>query len=108
MSLPNVFALAAVIQHPDSLYRSQIRCFGEEFRQSFFRTINQPFRHHFHEVHHDVVSPAIAGVKVDLWAFPHTHILEIKESLLLQTLSKIRHRSLQGRILIQQQIVLLL
>ena len=32
MSLPNVFALAAVIQHPDSLYRSQIRGFGEEFR----------------------------------------------------------------------------
>ena len=83
MSLPNVLALTSVIQFPDSFHRPQVCGFGEKFRQSFFRTINQPFRHHFHEVYHDVVSPAIADIKFDFRAFLDTRILEIKESLLL-------------------------
>lgn len=72
MSLSNVFALAAVIQFPDGLYRAEIRCFREKFNQAIFRTINQPFRHHFHEMHHDVVSSAITGIKVNLPALCRT------------------------------------
>ena len=108
MSLSNILALTAVILFSDGLYRAEIRCFREEFNQALFRILNESFRHHFHKVHHDVVSPTIAGVKDDLRAFLDTRIFEIKESQLLQVLSKISHRSLQGRILTQQQIILLL
>ena len=108
MSLSDIFVLTAVILFSDGLYRAEICCFREKYNQTLFRILNEPLRHHFHEVHHDVVSFAIAGVKVDLRAFLETRILEIKESQFLQMLSKISHRSLQGRILTQQQIVLLL
>ena len=83
MSLSDVLPLTTIIKLLDSIYGTQIRLTGKEFCQILFSTFNETFRHHFHKVHHDVVSPTIAGVKVDLRAFPHTHTHEIKESQLL-------------------------
>lgn len=80
MSLSDVLPLTTIIKLLDGIYGTQIRLTGKEFCQILFSTFNETFRHHFHKVHHNVATLAIAGIKGQFGIFRNTCHIQFKQS----------------------------